>query len=210
MNLPRPLVSGLAQRVEQLRALLAPDFLAQYRDLDPCQELFERIQGQAQLPGREYPKQIVYVWLKTYFANYHMAADRLDMAHSVEVRLPFLDHVLFEYVSQLPVAVLNQPNREKALLRDVARPHIPEWIYQRTKQPFLAPPTVPQADGPLYSFVQSVLRSESARSMPFLNHAGVRQLLDTLPTAPPQERLMLDHFVIMLTSLCVLHETFHF
>lgn len=208
-NLPRPLIDTLAYRAQQLRAVLAPDFLAQFRHLDPYRELFDSIQGQTQLPRREFPKQLVYVWLKTFFANYHLAADRLDMAHAVEVRLPFLDHVLFEYVSQLPAAVLTSPEREKALLRDVARPYIPDWIYHRTKQPFLAPPPEPRADGPLYTFIQSTLRSKAAQSAPFLNARALRHMLDTLSSATPQERIVRDHFLMLFTSLCILQERFH-
>ena len=54
----------------------------------------------------EEPEHTRLRWLRTLFPNYHLGADRLDMAHAVEVRMPFLDHVLFEAVCQVPSAVL--------------------------------------------------------------------------------------------------------
>ncbi len=207
-NIPAPLQQTLGERIQHLRALLSSDFLFTFHDIDPYRDLFNDIQGRTQLPGREYAKQVTYIWLKTFFANYHLGADRLDMAHSVETRLPFLDHVLFERVSQLPMSILTCPGREKALLREIAKPHIPEWIYNRPKKGFMAPPMNFDADSPLPQFVQSVLRGDAVKTVPFLNARAIAQLLDTLPTMSAQDRVALDPILMLLTSLCLLHERF--
>ena len=84
----------------------APDFLERYGGRDPYRVFFDAFDYRTQLAGREPVKQILYLWLKSLFVNYNLAAERLNMAHRVEVRLPFLDHLLFEYGSRIPTALL--------------------------------------------------------------------------------------------------------
>jgi asparagine synthase (glutamine-hydrolysing) len=64
--------------------------------------------------------------------------DRMEMAHSVEGRVPFLDHHVVEWVCRLPVSFKIRGVSEKYLLREAAKPLIPETGYRRQKHPFLA------------------------------------------------------------------------
>ncbi len=100
---------------------------AQVRSYAYCRR--ERASGA--LSRREPSRHLLSLWLHSLFVNYHLAADRLDMAHGVEVRLPFLDHELFEYTNRLPLAVLTAPPGEKRLLREAMRPYLPDSVYGR-------------------------------------------------------------------------------
>ena len=53
-------------------------------------------------PGAIVVNQSLYVWAKTMLPNYILSnlGDRMEMAHSVEGRLPFLDHHLVEAVGE--------------------------------------------------------------------------------------------------------------
>ncbi|CEP13814.1 hypothetical protein [Parasitella parasitica] len=86
--------------------------------------------------------------LNSLFASYNLASlgDRVEMAHSVEARTPFLDHDFCEYVNGLPPSVKIKPNSdgtltEKWILKEAAKPYITQEVYERTKVPFFAPPT---------------------------------------------------------------------
>ena len=136
-----------------------------------------------------------------------MAADRLDMAHGVEVRLPFLDHHLFEYVNSLPVATLTAPPQEKLLLRNAMRPYISNAVYERTKRAFMAPSAV-GVDGPLHDFLQDTLRGAPMRSVPFIEHADVLRVLDGLGNLLPENRPSIDSLLLMLASVAVLQERY--
>ena len=57
----------------------------------------------------------------------------MEMAHSVEGRLPFLDHKVVEFVKNLPVSSKIQGLTEKLALREAAKPFITDMIYQRQK-----------------------------------------------------------------------------
>ena len=65
--------------------------------------------------------------------------DRMSMANSLEVRSPFLDHVLVEYVAKLPPSFKLRGWQTKAILRDVMRPHLPPPILRKKKQGFSVP-----------------------------------------------------------------------
>lgn len=65
--------------------------------------------------------------------------DRASMANSLEVRVPFLDHELFERVLQVKESVYFKPGITKFLLHENVRHFLPEKILQRPKQGFVGP-----------------------------------------------------------------------
>lgn len=64
--------------------------------------------------------------------------DRMSMASGVEVRVPFCDHRLVEYVFNIPWDMKTIDGREKTLLREAARHFIPESVANRIKTPYPA------------------------------------------------------------------------
>lgn len=200
-----PAVDTLVDRLGFMRGLIAPDFRASLRQFDPYEELYRSLDQRTELRRWEPAKAMLYVWLRTLFANYHLAADRLDMAHAVEVRLPYLDHVLFERVAQIPVALLAKGGQNKFLLREVARPDIPEAVLRRVKRPFLAPPAVATPGNPLHDYAQDTLR---ATSLPFADRGAVVRLLDSLPSRSRAELTAIEAAVMALVSLSILHDAY--
>ncbi len=65
--------------------------------------------------------------------------DFLSMAHSVEVRSPFLDYRLIDYVATLPGSYKIVEGNVKHLLKNVARGIIPDQIINRKKEGFVLP-----------------------------------------------------------------------
>ena len=58
------------------------------------------------------------------------------MAVGLEVRVPFCDHRLVEYVYNAPWAMKTYDGREKSLLRGAARDVLPESVVKRVKSPY--------------------------------------------------------------------------
>ena len=67
-------------------------------------------------------------------------ADRNSMAHSIEVRLPFLFHELVEFVFTLPIDYIYREGKTKFILRETAKNYLPDKIYSRTDKIGFAPP----------------------------------------------------------------------
>ncbi len=81
--------------------------------------------------------------------DYFMASllerkDRMSMAHGLEVRVPFADHRIIEYVYQIPWKIKFEGNREKALLRNAMAAYLPDEILHRKKSPY------PKTHNPAY------------------------------------------------------------
>lgn len=194
-------VETLVERVRLVRAVLSPDFVAGFDGFDPYRSLYESLDRRAALREMEPAKAMLYVWLRTLFANYHMAADRIDMAHAVEVRMPFLDHVLFEYACRIPIAQLAKDGQNKSLLREAARPWLSDGVRTRVKKPFLAPPAAATPGNALHEFAQDTLRGATA---PFVDRGAVLRLLDGLPQRRPAELQAVEAILMALVSLTIL------
>ena len=124
----------------QKRALLSPEFLRQCYRLDSghiVQDYYRRLQDAK--PGAHFVDQMTYLDLKIWLAELLlMRVDKISMAHGVEVRVPFLDHKLVEFVLSTPPE-LRIGNGPKSLLKEEARGMIPPEIVDRPKVGFGAP-----------------------------------------------------------------------
>jgi len=78
--------------------------------------------------------------MRTYMAQTLLRdTDSVSMAHSLEVRVPLLDHVLAELVLKLPAVAKTRPNANKALLIESVRDLLPEEILSQPKRTFTLP-----------------------------------------------------------------------
>lgn len=82
-----------------------------------------------------------YLEAKTLMSAYLLSSqgDRMLMANSVEGRFPFLDHRLIEFANRLPPRLKMRALNEKFLLKHAMKPHLPQEIVVRHKQPYRAP-----------------------------------------------------------------------
>lgn len=77
-------------------------------------------------------------------------SDRMSMAHSLEVRPPFLDHRIVEFAASLPVNYKIQGSRQKVILKELMRNKLPGAIVNRNKIGF---------DIPTHDWLRGPLRS---------------------------------------------------
>ncbi len=90
--------------------------------------------------------------------------DRLSMAHSVESRVPFLDHRLVDFVFTLPSRFKLKPPHTKLIHRDALKELIPDKIYRRRdKGIFSSPFYTLWMKGEMKGFISDILGSSSFR-----------------------------------------------
>jgi asparagine synthase (glutamine-hydrolysing) len=65
--------------------------------------------------------------------------DRASMAHSLEVRVPFLDHSLVDFIMSLSPDVYFDPSNQKPFLKNILKNRVPDDILKRPKQGFVGP-----------------------------------------------------------------------
>lgn len=203
-------MEAVAATAARVGALLADDFLAEFADYDPSRDFLSALDVRRQIAGRAPIHRSLYLWSKAILANYILCVlgDRMEMAHSVEGRVPFLDHRVVELARDLPVRLKIRGMTEKFVLREAARPVLTETVYRRQKHPFLSPPAALTPGERLYELVQDTLRGPGLAAVPFYDQAKVVALLDQLPALGDEARTVMDPVLMILLSTCCLQERF--
>jgi asparagine synthase (glutamine-hydrolysing) len=82
-----------------------------------------------------------YIEAHSLMSGYLLSSqgDRVAMANSVEIRVPFLDHRVIEFANALPVRYKVMGLKEKYLLKRAMQDFLPKAVSQRPKQPYRAP-----------------------------------------------------------------------
>jgi asparagine synthase (glutamine-hydrolysing) len=153
-----------------------------------------------------------YFELKTFLHGLLVVEDRIGMAHSLEVRVPFLDNDLVAFALQLPVRYKvrgigelltvdeNEPgkrqrlelrtNAGKAVLRQAMARLIPPDITEQMKQGFSAP-DASWFRGESIDYINRLLRDPDARIYGFLNQRYVAKILDEHCSGSTNHRLLI-------------------
>jgi asparagine synthase (glutamine-hydrolysing) len=102
--------------------------------------------------------------------------DRMSMAHSLEVRPPFLDHRIVEFAARLPETMKVRRNKLKVILRELMRGRLPQPVLSRPKEGF---------DIPVHHWLRTVLRplltetltERSAKQVPVFHWPAIESIL---------------------------------
>jgi asparagine synthase (glutamine-hydrolysing) len=103
--------------------------------------------------------------------------DRASMAHSLEVRVPFLDHQLVEYCATIPPELKVRRGTTKYILKEVARPLLPSRIVDKPKIGFFAGSVDGWFRAQTQGVITDTLLSGSPRYAEFLDRAEVTRLV---------------------------------
>jgi asparagine synthase (glutamine-hydrolysing) len=203
-------IETFSARSAKMQELFAEEFWSTYSERSGYQALLSSIDVRGQLIGRDPVHQSLYLWSKTLLPGYilTMLGDRMEMAHSVEGRVPFLDHHLVELVRSQPVTQKIHGMTEKYVLREAVRDVITDTVYRRQKHPFLSPPATLHPKQKLGALVQDTLRSPILATLPFFNQKKVLGVLDRLNTMDEGSRVANDQVLMTIVSACVLQERF--
>ncbi|GAA0713563.1 asparagine synthase (glutamine-hydrolyzing) [Dactylosporangium roseum] len=153
-----PWLAALGDRRDATDQLLAPD-LARAMDLDGYREAaylqalgeVEHLPGEG--PRERRMREISYLHLTRFVQILLDRKDRMSMANGLEVRVPYCDHRLVEYVYNTPWSMRTFDGREKSLLRAAVADLLPESVLRRRKSPY------PSTQDPAYE--RSLRRSLS-------------------------------------------------
>lgn len=127
---------------------------------------------------RQRTREIFYLNMKWFMVNLLNRKDRMSMANSLEVRVPFADYRLVEYAFNLPDDYLFYQGREKGLLRKALKGILPEDIIYRKKSPY------PKTHNPIYTqlvsdMLSEVLQNKNAPLFTIINKEFAQKLVDT-------------------------------
>lgn len=156
-------------------------------------------------PGNDRITLLQYLDLRLYLQEAILVkVDRASMACSLEVRAPFLDYELVEFVMALPSRLKLKGMTSKYLLKKAMKGILPEEIIHRPKKGF-GVPIAKWAKGPLRGLFSDLLSPERIRREGFLNPEYVRGLLDEHLMGKKDNRKLL--WTLLVWGLWA--ETFH-
>ena len=101
-----------------------------------------RLEGESQEEARR--REIGWLNLNWFMTNLLDRKDRMSMYSGLEVRVPFCDHHLVEYVWNIPWEMKSKDGVRKQVLRDAAKGLLPEDVRNRPKSPY------PKTHNPLF------------------------------------------------------------
>lgn len=104
-------------------------------------------------------------------------ADRMSMAASIELRVPFLDHRLVEAAARLPMESKIRNGRTKAILKDAMRGLLPDTVIDRPKLGFPTPLEL-MFRAELFDYARDLLLSTKSTGRGLFSRAKVERLLD--------------------------------
>jgi len=200
-------MSGTAVR---MRGLLRDDFLERRRGSDVIGTLLSSLDVERRLKGRNAVHAALYLWAKTILPHYILSnlGDRMEMSHSVEGRVPFMDHNVAEYLQRVPVSLKIRGMTEKYILREAVKDVVTKTVYERQKHPFLSPPATLHPTEPLHALMQDTLRSSVAANVPFLDQKKVVASLDDVAKSGADfgHQVVMDQALTLALSFVFMHE----
>ena len=126
-----------------------------------------------------------------------MYADKLSMAHSLEVRVPYLDRTVVEYVQRLSANFKVRNGTRKWLHRQVCQSYMPRQILKRKKRGFAVNVVDDWFRSSLGSQIPEMLLDEQALLFDFLNPESVGDLLKAHRTGRQDNHKILFSLVML-------------
>jgi asparagine synthase (glutamine-hydrolysing) len=159
---------------EDCQRLLLPEVATEakscYHD-EMFRAYFERVKSQDVLNGA------LYLDMKTYLSGDLLTlTDRMSMAHSLEVRVPYLDHELVEFAATVPPNLKLRGLTKKYLIKKAVEGIIPDQIINKKKKGFSIPLQT-WFRGDLRDYVSDILSEERVRRIGLFDARYVSKII---------------------------------
>jgi len=127
--------------------------------------------------GGDFLDRLMYLDIKTWLPNdVLLKNDKMTMAHSLEARVPFLDHKFAEFTTKIPSNLKLKWLSEKYILRKSMKGLIPEEIIKRKKHGFTVPIKT-WMDGDLKSISDDIFSKRKIEERGYWNYPYIERLL---------------------------------
>lgn len=183
-----------AQNTASRLKLLNPDLRASLDGEEFVQELYlDTVRAADVLPGtvplERRMKEMVTLNFRWFMQTLLDRKDRMSMYHGLEVRVPFCDYRIAEYLYSVPWEFKDYQGKEKGLLRYAVRDLLPQQILHRKKSPY------PKTHHPEYmrlvrGALERLLERKDAPLFALCRRDSVKELLDSDPAWPWYGQLM--------------------
>jgi asparagine synthase (glutamine-hydrolysing) len=161
---------------EEQKRLFAPDFYSSVKDVDIFsfhRDYYEKSSG------LNWLNRLQYLDFKTFLPCLNlMYTDKMSMAASIEVRVPFLDHVFAENMFQIPSEYKLKGKERKYIFKKSMENDLPDKIIWRKKTGFGAPIHA-WISGKLRDMTEDYLSEYRLKKQGIFNYEYIRTVLDS-------------------------------
>lgn len=202
-------INGWMAMRNGLEPFFRDDYAAHIQGHSPILAALDRLPLAQRLAERDHLNQALYLSAKTSLPNFILTylGDRMEMAHSIEGRVPFLDHRVAEVAAAIPVNMKVKGIREKHVLREATKDVLIDEVYNRQKHPFSTPPTRDKND-PMLTFYRDTFASRAANEQPLYDMKKVNAALERLLDSPEDKRIAVEGGFQRIASVIVMQEKF--
>lgn len=135
-----------------------------------------KLEGESQRESRM--REMYYLNIKWFMMTLLNRKDRMSMANSLEVRVPFADHRIVEYAFNIPWSMKYCDGIEKGLLRRALKGLLPEEVRMRRKSPY------PKTHNPSYSkavqkWMSEILNDKTSPILQLIDKEKVSEIVET-------------------------------
>lgn len=134
--------------------------------------------------------KVLYFETKTFLAGLLVVDDKLGMANSLEVRVPFLDNQLVDFMQTVPSKYKFKQNTSKYLLKKTMENILPASILNRKKQGF-TPPEQSWYKGPSMGYIKETLLSQRAIERNLFDMNYIRNIINQHVSGEVNHRLLI-------------------
>lgn len=128
------------------------------RPQDITKKFYDRVKDYDDVTKMQYLD--INLWM---VGDILLKADRMSMANSLELRVPFLDKEVFEVASKLPTRLRVNKHNTKYAMRKAAQRHMPEETAEKEKLGFPVPTRVWLRDEKYYNVVKDMFNSDISK-----------------------------------------------
>ena len=126
--------------------------------------------------GSDFINSCIYVDIKTVLPNdYLTKVDRMSMANSLEVRVPFLDHKLLNFAMSISSKYKVRGLTTKYLLKKIMKDKLPKEIIEGRKKGFSIPLSRWFREG-FSTLIQEFLSEDLVKKRGYFNHDVIKRL----------------------------------
>jgi asparagine synthase (glutamine-hydrolysing) len=165
----------------------APQVLAAANGHEPL-DVFRSVLEPAS--GLDPVSKTLYFEAKTFLHGLLVVEDRVSMAHSLEVRVPFLDNELVDLARRIPSRLKHSNDGGKRILRRAMAGLLPPEIVDKRKQGF-SPPDESWYRGPTMDQIRDLLLDSRTLERGYFRPKAVRRVLDEHESARHNHRLLI-------------------
>ena len=156
---------------EKERAKILKNPTGKYNHMELTKPFYDKVRDKDDVTKMQYID--IHFWL---IGDILLKADKMSLANSLEVRVPFLDKEVFELARKIPTKYKVTDKNTKVAMRDAAHRYLPDMVAEKKKLGFPVPTRLWLREDKYYNIVKEAFSSPAAAK--FFNTGEIIRLLD--------------------------------